>query len=72
MSAIVTAGSKEESRTAAILIRVLAAKGAKLPEIAQSSEWIEHVESWAIDMLEGGLEKEKEEGAPRNFSISSL
>ncbi|GEM08069.1 hypothetical protein Rt10032_c04g2086 [Rhodotorula toruloides] len=61
ISAIVTAGSKEQSRASAILVRVLAAKGAKLPKIAQSSDWIEHIESWAIEMLEGGLEKENEE-----------
>ncbi|BGP33022.1 hypothetical protein JCM10296v2_004811 [Rhodotorula toruloides] len=71
MSAIVTAGSKEQSRAAAILVRVFAAKGAKLPEIAQSSDWIQLVESWAIEMLEGELEKENEGGKSESaFAVS--
>ncbi|GAA6056452.1 hypothetical protein JCM3770_007475 [Rhodotorula araucariae] len=50
---LVAAGAKEQSRTASLLVHLLKAKGAELPSVKDSSEWLGQVNSWALAIIEG-------------------
>ncbi|GAA5937100.1 hypothetical protein JCM3775_001954 [Rhodotorula graminis] len=54
MTPLVAAGAKPPSRTASLLVHLLLAKGARLPAVGAASEWLGHVRSWAIELVEGG------------------
>ncbi|BGP41097.1 hypothetical protein JCM10449v2_005066 [Rhodotorula kratochvilovae] len=61
MVALVAAGAKEQSRTATVLVHLLKAKGAKLPSLDDSAEWVGQVNSWAIAIIEGEASAESKD-----------
>lgn len=61
MTPLVAAGAKEPSRTASLLVHLLLLKGARLPSVDDSSEWVGQVRSWAIEIIEGGRTGESAE-----------
>ncbi|GJN91421.1 hypothetical protein Rhopal_004442-T1 [Rhodotorula paludigena] len=68
---LVAAGSKEHSRTASLLVRILLAKGAKLPSVDDNPEWVGQVQAWAIELIdmEGGAKKST---TPANKDVEAL
>ena len=61
-TALMAAAVKESSRTAQLLIRILARKGAKLPPATGKADWLADVQAWAIELVDAPIQPESEEG----------
>ncbi|BGP17284.1 hypothetical protein JCM10213_008162 [Rhodosporidiobolus nylandii] len=63
LSALVTVASKEQSPVNVLLLRILRLKGAKLPSSDGGTDgsWLEVVQPWAIELLEGSTAGEGDE-----------
>lgn len=61
ISPFVAAAAKEASPVSFLLVRLLADKGAALPSATSPSRWLEMVQPWAIELIEG--EKQASEAA---------
>lgn len=60
-TALMAAAVKESSRTAQLLIRILARKGAKLPPADDKADWLPDVQAWAFELVEAPVQSESEE-----------
>ncbi|GAA5988318.1 hypothetical protein JCM10908_002161 [Rhodotorula pacifica] len=60
-TALMAASTKESTRAAQLLVRILACKGAKLPSADSEADWLADVQSWAIELLEAPVQPDSEQ-----------